>query len=86
MASGNAHMLVSLALSTVPREQYVERSKERAHALLRVGRIREAVASMMMDMRKHPNCGVPHEIHAIGISAAVAGDAAVARAYIEGFN
>ena len=41
---------------------------------------------MMSDMRKHPNCGVPHEIHAIGISAAAAGDAAVARAYIEGFN
>jgi hypothetical protein len=41
---------------------------------------------MMMDMRKHPNCGVPHEIHAIGISAAAAGDAAVVRAYIEGFN
>ena len=86
MASGNAHMLVSLALLTVPREQYVERSKERALALLRVGRMREAVASMMMDMRKHPNCGAPHEIHAIGISAAVAGDAAVARVYIEGFN
>jgi hypothetical protein len=28
---------------------------------------------------------VPHEIHAIGISAAAAGDAAVARAYILGF-
>jgi hypothetical protein len=67
------------------REQCVERSKERALALLRVGRIREAVASMMMDMRKHPNCGVPHEIHAIGISAAAAGNTAVARAYIEGF-
>jgi hypothetical protein len=40
---------------------------------------------MMMDMRKHPNCGVPHEIHAIGISAAAAGNTAVARAYIEGF-
>jgi hypothetical protein len=86
MASENAHLLVSLTLSTMTRKQYVERSKERALALLRVGRIREAVASMMMDMRKHPNCGVPHEIHAIGISAAAAGDAAVARAYIEGFN
>jgi hypothetical protein len=85
MASGNAHLLVSLTLSTVTREQYVERSKERALALLRVGRIREAVAPMMMDMRKHPNCEVPHEIHAIGISAAVAGNA-VASAYIEGFN
>ena len=86
MASENARLLVSLTLSTVTRKQYVERSKERALALLRVGRIRQAVASMMMDMRKHPNCGVPHEIHAIGIFAAAAGNAAMARAYIEGFN
>jgi hypothetical protein len=28
---------------------------------------------------------VPHEIHATGIFAAAAGDAALARAYIEGF-
>jgi hypothetical protein len=86
MASGNAHLLVSLTSSTVTREQYIERSKERALALLGVGRIREAVASMMMDVRKHPNCEVPHAIHAIGIFAAAAGDAAGARAYIEGFN
>jgi hypothetical protein len=51
-----------------------------------VGQIREAVASMMMDMWKHPNCGVPPEINAIGISAAAASNVAVARAYIEGFN
>ena len=86
MASGNAHLFVSLTLSTVTREQYIERSKERALALLSIGRIREAVASMMADMRKHPDCGVPHEVHAIGISAAAAANAAVARAYIEGFN
>ena len=86
MASENAHLLVSLMLSTVTREQYIERSKERALALLRAGRVREAVASMMMDMRKGPNCGVPREIHAIGICAVTAGDAAVARAYIEGFD
>jgi hypothetical protein len=85
-ASGNAHLLVSLMLSTVTREQYIERSKESALALLRGGRIREAVAQMMMDMRKHPNCEVPHEIHAFGISAVGAGDATLARAYIEGFN
>jgi hypothetical protein len=86
MASGNAHLLVSLTLSTVTREQYIERSKEIARALLRVGRIREAVASMMMDMRKYPDCEVPHEIDTIGIFAAAAGDTAVARAYIDGFN
>jgi hypothetical protein len=39
----------------------------------------------MMDMRKHPDYGVPHEINAIGILAAAAGDVAVARAYIDGF-
>ena len=70
---------------SLTREQHVERSKERALALLNVGRIREAVASMMMDMRKYPNCEVPHEIHAIGMHAVVAGDSALARAYIEGF-
>ena len=85
MATENAYLLVSLPFSTVTREQYVERSKERARSLLRVGRIHQAVASMMMDMRKYPDCEVPHEIHATGIFAAAAGDAALARAYIEGF-
>jgi hypothetical protein len=82
MATWNAHCRVL----DVTREQYVERSKERARSLINVGRIHEAVASMMMDMRKCPNCEVSHEIHAIGIYAAAAGDVAVARAYIEGFN
>ena len=86
MASGNPHSLVFLKLSRVTREQYVERCKESARALLRVGQIREAVASMMADMRKHPDCRVPHEINVIGISAVAAGNAALARAYIEGFN
>ena len=88
MATENAYLLVSLPFSTVTREQYVERSKERARSLLMVGRIHQAVASMMMDMRKYPNypnCEVPHEIHATGIFAAAAGDAVLARAYIEGF-
>ena len=76
---------MSLTLSTMTREQYVQRSKESALALLKVGRIREAVASMMMDMRKHPDCGVPPEINAVGIFAAAAGNVVVARAYIEGF-
>src|SRR5215510_10558799 len=83
MATGNSARV--LALSTVAREQYVERSKERALALLSIGRMREAVTSMMADMRKHPDCRVPHEINVIGISAVAAGNAAVARAYIEGF-
>ena len=73
-------------VSTQTREQHVKRSKERTRTLINVGRIREAVASMMMDMRKYPNCELPHEIHAIGICASAAGDVAVACAYIEGFN
>jgi hypothetical protein len=74
------------AVSAMTREQYVRRSKENALALLRDGRMGEAVASMMMDMRKQPDCGVPHEVHAIGICAADAGDVALARVYIDGFN
>jgi hypothetical protein len=73
---------VSLAMT---REQYLERSKERARTLLRTGRVCEAVASMMMDVQKHPSCEVPHEIHAIGIQAAITGDVATTRTYIEGF-
>ena len=86
MASLDAGLGRVLALSAVTREQYVQRCKENALALLRDGRISEAVASMMMDMRKHPDCGVPHEVNAIGIFAAKAGDVALARAYIDGFD
>jgi hypothetical protein len=85
MATWNAHCRIPDGIY-VTREQHVTRSKERALALVSVGRLREAVASMMMDMRKHPNCEVPHEIHAIGIYAAGAGDVAVVRAYVEDFN
>jgi hypothetical protein len=68
------------------RELYIKRSKQRALELLRLGRIREAVASIIADVRKGPDCGAPHEVHALGIAAAAAGDAALVRAYIEGFN
>ena len=83
----SARSIVSLTLSTMTPEQYVQQSKESALALLRVGRISEAVASMMMDMRKHPDCAVPlpPEINAIGILAAAARDAVAARAFIDGF-
>jgi hypothetical protein len=63
MATWNAHCRIPDGIY-VTLEQHVTRSKERALALVSVGRLREAVASMMMDMRKHPNCEVPHEIHA----------------------
>jgi hypothetical protein len=85
MANDDARLDRVFALSEMTREEYVERSKETALMLLGDGSIREAVASMMMDMRKHPDCGVPQEINAIGILAAAAGDVAGARAYIDGF-
>jgi hypothetical protein len=85
MAREDARLARVIASSAMTREQYVQRSKESALALLRDGRIREAVASMMMDMRKHPDCGVPAEINGIGILAAAAGDVAMVRAYIDGF-
>ena len=72
----------------VTREQIrsAEQGEKRSRFFGTLAGIGEAVASMMMDMRKHPDCGVPHEIHAIGIFAAEVGDVALARAYIDGFN
>jgi hypothetical protein len=40
---------------------------------------------MILDMRNRPDCEVPPAIHAIGICAAKAGDAAAPRACIAGF-
>ena len=51
----------------------------------RIINILEIVAESMRNYPNYPNCEVPHEIHATGIFAAAAGDAALARAYIEGF-
>jgi hypothetical protein len=50
MATWNAHCRVLDGID-VTREQYVERSKEHALAFMSVGRTREAVASMMIDMQ-----------------------------------
>ncbi|OKO67664.1 hypothetical protein AC629_42585 [Bradyrhizobium sp. NAS80.1] len=83
MASEQAHLARVPAPMT--RAQFVQRSKERALALLTVGKIREAVASMMMDMRKYPDCEAPQEVNVIGILAVTAGDISLARAYIDGF-
>ena len=65
------------------REEYVQCCKESALALLRDGRLREAVASMMSDMRKRPDCLAPHVINCIGVIAVSAGDVQLALAYID---
>ncbi|MFK4507028.1 hypothetical protein IQ17_01627 [Bradyrhizobium daqingense] len=67
------------------RNEYVRHSKEHALSLLKAGRAHEAVAWMMTNMRVSPSFRIPREIHAIGICAAAANDAAGVRAYIEGF-
>ena len=67
------------------REEYVQICKDGALALLEDGRIREAVASMMSDMRKRPDCRAPHVINSIGVIAVSDGDVALALAYIDWF-
>ena len=74
-------------MTTLPplmREDHLRQSKENALAFLAAGRVREAVSSMMIDMRSESGA-LPHEIHAFGISAAAANDTTAVRAYIEGF-
>ncbi|MGL9622381.1 hypothetical protein QRQ56_30850 [Bradyrhizobium sp. U531] len=68
------------------QEEHLKRSKEAALALLHAGRMREAVSSIMTDILNSPSSALPHEIHALGICAAAAGDAKAVREYIEGFS
>lgn len=73
-------------LRVMTREEYVQCCKESAVALLRDGRLREAVASMMSDMRKRADCRAPHVINSIRVIAVSAGDASLALAYIDWFT
>lgn len=66
-------------------QEHLKRSKEAALALLRAGRMHEAVSSIMTDILSGPGNALPHEIHALGIRAAAAGDTKAVREYIEGF-
>lgn len=68
------------------REEHVAWAKKRALEYLDRGAVTDALVSMASDMRKHPDCGVHPAVEVLGMQIAIAGDAARARHWIEGFN
>ena len=67
------------------RADHLKWCKERAHEYLAKGEVRDAVASMMSDLTKHPELGCSGILGMLGIQAAASGDIETARRYIDGF-
>lgn len=60
--------------------------KKRALEYLNRGDAANAIASMLSDMRKHPDSGINPMIEAMGLKAAAQQDLDSARRFIQGFN
>jgi hypothetical protein len=69
-------------------KEHLDWCKKRAHEYLDKGDVQNAVASMMSDLQKHPETATHAGsiLDAIGLQAAISGDAQAARRYIDGFN
>ena len=57
------------------RQEYVERSKQRALDYLDQGDVRNAVASFVSSMNDRPDCRLPHHLAALGVLLLMANDA-----------
>ena len=69
------------------RDEHLAWCKERARPYLDQRSAQDAVASMMSDLKKHPETAdIPTGIVMIGLWAATRGDVEEARRFIEGFN
>ena len=69
------------------RVEHLAWCKKRAHEYLDRGDIRNAVASMMSDLNKHPETKLNDgTLSMLGLMAAASEDLNEARRYIDGFN
>ena len=68
----------------MPRQEYVERSKQRAFDYLDQGDVRNAVASFVGSMNDRSDCRLPHHLAALGVLLLMANDALGWRTLIEG--
>jgi hypothetical protein len=70
------------------REEHLAWCKQRAHAYLDHGYIKNAVASMMSDMQKHEETKLSlwSPLSVLGIFAAMSNNYEEARRYIDDFN
>ena len=68
----------------MPRQDYVERSKQRAFDYLEQGDLRNAVVSFVGSMNARPDCQLPHHLAMLGVLLLMANDALGWRTLIEG--
>lgn len=70
------------------RQQHLEWCKKRAREYLAKGDVTNAIASMMSDLRKHPETesSAGGILGMLGMQTVISGDVSDARRFIEGFN
>ena len=66
--------------------EHMEWAKKRALVYVDRGELRDAVASMISDLGKHPDTECPAFLGVAGMLASADGDADFVRHWIEGFN
>lgn len=72
--------------SQTTRKNHVEQCKVRALEYLERGDLQNAVASMLSDMEKHPQCSVNPHLALLGMMEVSKNNAPAVRRWIEGFN
>jgi hypothetical protein len=68
------------------RAEHLAWCKTRALEYLDEDDVRNAIASMMSDMGKHGECGIPTVLVQLGLMCAIQDDADGARRWITGFK
>ncbi len=68
------------------RDEHIAWAKRRAHEYLAAGDVANAVASMISDMNKHPECRVGQHLVMLGLLAARDHDFVLAQQFIDGFR
>lgn len=69
------------------RVEHLEWCKKRAHEYLERGDVANAIASMMSDLKKHPETSHANSfLDMVGMQAAINGSVHDARRFIDGFN
>jgi hypothetical protein len=70
----------------MPRQEYVERSKQRAFDYLDSDDLQNVVASFVSTIDARPDCKLPHHLAALGVLLLMADDALGWRTLIQGFK
>jgi hypothetical protein len=73
-------------ITDMPRDKYLERSKQRAFDYLDRGDLKSAVASFVSDMNARPDCELPHYLAALGVLLLMENDALGWRTLIKGLR